>query len=293
MWRTFDTRFRRTVAIKRLKRADRGRGELRRLLADEAMATAGLEHPAIVSVYEFHESAEESFYVMRLASGTTLGQRVRDYRQSRFDDSADQQRIVWHQLLHTFHAVCQAIAYAHHHGRLHCDLKPGNIIVGEWSDVSVLDWGFSRRTATASSTAIIASKVSAQLSGEVAVVDESHPPETCVIQGTPQYMAPEQTDGIADERTDVFGLGAILYEMLTGKSPRDWPDCHVPSDWRSQVRANRIAWPGGSNSRAAKPLKAICQKALATNPDERYQGVHELTSVIDRYLSSAHDAICM
>ncbi len=262
----YDCHLRRLVAIKRPKQGLVDNADLIRRFSEEALVTAALEHPAIVSVHENYEDNGAPFYVMRLAAGETLTERIREYHQPPIDRTTCQQRLIWNQLLHAFATVCDAIAYAHSRGVLHRDLKPGNIIVGQFGETAILDWGMAKRFAgdTATDT------------GETS---------TNVVVGTPQYMPPEQADGIADQRSDVFGLGAILYEMLIAHPPHAWTEGSRPADWLHLVRQAQFPPPRCQTPQSPRAAEAICMKALARNPAERYQSAADLAHEVRRYLA--------
>jgi serine/threonine-protein kinase len=163
-------------------------------------------------------------------------------------------------LLEAFASTCEAVAHAHAGRVLHLDLKPGNVLLdAEGGHAVVIDWG-ACRCAGGERTA-----------GPLA--------------GTPDYMAPEQADGSGDERSDVFGLGAILHELLTGRPPRSWPGGSRPPHWREIVREVRVSAPRSRGPSYARDLVAICRKALAHDPRDRYPGAADLAQDVRRHLS--------
>lgn len=268
VWEAYDRHLCRRVAVKEPGAAQAASADLRDRFTEEAHVTAGLEHPGIVGVYEYHPDREGTpFYVMRLVDGRTLAERIRDYHQPPPDRDPGEQRLLWYQLLHSLVAVCDAMAYAHARGVVHRDLKPGNIVVGEFGEAVILDWGMSKRITAAAS-------------------DGSDPERApCVVVGTPQYMPPEQADGLADPCSDVFGLGAILYEMLTGQAPHAWAANVLPEDWRRIVREARFSSPRSLNPRSPRALEAICLKALAPKPADRYSSAAQLAQDVRRFLA--------
>ena len=165
--------------------------------------------------------------------------------------------------------VCDAIAYAHHRGVIHRDLKPANIMVGEFGQVYLMDWGLARLTRTRP-----ASGCQAQMEAPGPV-------------GTPDYMAPEQARGIPeemDERSDVFGVGALLYEVITGKRPYGYdPDVDVMLARAAKGAVIPIdeACKGVGVS---KRIRAIAAKATAPNPEDRYQTVAALQREVRDFL---------
>lgn len=235
VWEAHDAQLHRRVAIKEPRTDIPNPADALRCFIAEALLTAGLEHPGIVAVHEMHDGAEP-FYVMRLVTGCTFGERIAEYHQF----TAWDRRLAWQQLLESLIRICDAIAYAHSRGVLHRDLKPANIILGEHGNTAVLDWGND------------------------------------AVAGTPDYMAPEQVDRIADERTDVFGLGAVLYELLTSRSPHGWAEGVRPHDWQRLVREAHFEKPRRLNPQIPRVLEAICLKALSRDPTARYQTAAEL-----------------
>jgi serine/threonine-protein kinase len=192
----------RDLAIKVLLDRHRDRPDLERRFLAEARVGARLQHPGVVPVYELGRAGDHRpFFTMKLVQGQTLAALLAT-RPSPADDLA--------RFLSVFEQVCQALAYAHSLGVLHRDLKPANVMVGAFGEVQVMDWGLA--------------KVLPQ--EEDGVVDSGRAPggesQAGIVLGTPAYMAPEQARGEAarvDERADVFGLGAILCEILTGQPP--------------------------------------------------------------------------
>ena len=227
----------RRVALKVLPPWDAGTAsDAAARLLQEARILAQLEHPGIVPIHDAGELSDgRVFYAMKRVDGRRLDQ-VRQ-GASRFD------------LLRLFLKVCDPVAFAHSRQVIHRDLKPENVMVGEFGEVLVLDWGIAKL----------------QIADCRLQIDEG------TIAGTPGYMAPEQAAGKeVDERTDVYGLGGILYHMLVGRAPGA-----EPSPPRRLDRS------------IAKPLEAICLKALAHDPTARYASVAEMQTDVARYLDGA------
>lgn len=188
----------RCVALKVLRDEHRSHLGMRRRFLDEARMAGRLQHPGVVPVYALGELDDRPFFTMRLVRGKTLADHLRD--------GIDPARA-----LGLFLQVCQAIAYAHDRGVVHRDLKPTNIMVGDFGEVQVVDWGVARRLETAPGP----------MPG-LGVETDPWATRAGTIAGTPAYMSPEQArgqPGLQDERCDVFGLGAILCELLTGQPP--------------------------------------------------------------------------
>jgi hypothetical protein len=288
VWEAYDHRLCRRVAIKEPRPGLSDSPEILRRFAEEARVTAGLEHTSIVTVHEFtQENGDAPFYVMGLVNGQTLSEQIQDYHQPPVDRSPGERRLLWHRLLQSYVAVCDVIAYAHAHQVLHRDLKPGNILVGEFGETVILDWGMAKRmpsVAPACTAGACAVPRRIVLGGKATQMGLDETP-TRIVAGTPQYMAPEQADGIADARSDVFGLGAMLYEMLTNRPPHEWADGSQPADWLRIVREAQFSPPRRLNPRSPRALEAICLMALERDPTKRYQRADELSQDIRRYLA--------
>src|SRR5262249_36552688 len=215
VWLARDDHLGREVALKELGDEQAGHPAAWARFVREARITGQLEHPGIVPVYELARRPEnqQPFYTMRFVEGRTLSGAATDFHQRRSLGQA--QSLELRALLNAFVTICNAVAYAHARGVVHRDLKGNNVLLGEFGEVIVLDWGLA--------------KVLGQTEQEVRrrpVQDNQDPALQGTLQGavmgTPEYMAPEQAAGQLDridQRTDVYGLGGILYELLTGQPP--------------------------------------------------------------------------
>jgi hypothetical protein len=212
--RARDPDLHRPLAIKVLLETHANQTDLERRFHAEAQITGQLQHPGIPPIYEVGVLADgRPFFAMKLIKGQTLAELLRQRRQP----AEDLPR--W---LAIFAQVCQTLAYAHSKGVIHRDLKPSNVMVGAFAEVQVMDWGLAKllsgdRCVTEGGAAEEASKVAT-----VRSVAPEWASRAGALLGTPAYMAPEQARGevdLLDERCDVFGLGAILCEVLTGQPP--------------------------------------------------------------------------
>jgi eukaryotic-like serine/threonine-protein kinase len=241
VWRARDLALNRDVAVKVIAphlSDDTFSARLKR----EAHILARLEHPGIVPVHDVGVLEDgRAWYVMQLVRGTRLDVAARTIGSRG-------------ELLRIVERLCDTIAYAHAHHVVHRDLKPSNVMLGPFGEVLVLDWGVARERSVAD-TAAPADQPRAQLPsrGDDVITHGG------TVLGTPGYMAPEQAAGLAaDERSDVYGLGAILRDL-----------CAVHQD------------------PLPRPLAAIRDRATAENPSERYESPIELRDDIRRFLDGA------
>ena len=215
----------------------------------EAQLQASLAHANVVPIYDvgFDDSP---YFTMKLLTGPTLADGLARLESG---DKMARKELSLLRLLEILERICDAVGFAHARGVAHLDLKPENVRLDGFGEVLVCDWGCARR-----------------FDEDGAGIGAGREPN--LRQGTIGYMAPEQFDvrnGFADERSDVFALGAILYEMLSLRSP-------FPGDNRDEIRERTIACqptpPREVAPQAAipSPLEAVCLKAMAKEPDERY-----------------------
>jgi serine/threonine protein kinase len=253
VFRAVDRELGREVALKVLP-ADATAAETGERLLKEARVIAGLEHPGIVPVHDAGVLPDgRLYYAMKLVRGQRLDRAVTV-------DTALSER------LRIFESICQTIAFAHAAGVLHRDLKPQNVMVGSFGEVLVMDWGLAKAHAA---DAPGGTNTNEPLPGDT---------QTGTVMGTPGYMAPEQAAGHTkkiDERTDVYGLGALLCFLLTGVPP---PIRGATSDVDRNALGKSLASLG-----VPRPLRAICLKALTIAQDERYQTVRSLADDIGRF----------
>jgi len=266
--RVHDMTLQRDIARKTLRlaaAAPDGRGEF---LA-EARISGQLDHPNIAPVHDLGVDAEgRPFFTMKLVAGETLGARIRRLRGEGPPGAAIE------PLLRVFLKVCDAVEFAHAKGIVHRDLKPQNVMVGSHGQVYVMDWGLSVRAAGPEPG-----------SGGVVVAAGSTPTAgagSLSIAGTLGYMAPEQAGGAGPSIgpwTDVFALGAILYEIATGRAP------HPPGTPLDRVRRAEFDPPEKAAGCPVPPgLCALVSRAMQAAPAARYPGVAHLKEAVEEFL---------
>lgn len=273
VFKAMDTNLNRVVARKELKPEFADNDSLIGLLIAESQITAQLDHPNIVPVYELgSEGKNKVFFTMKLIKGQTLTEildnKPQDQRTAKdlFDE------------LQVFIKVCDALAYAHSKGVIHKDLKPDNIMVGEFGEVYLMDWGFAHIKGEPAKTETARLKARSRKSMTVKSSEG-------IVTATLNYLAPEFTTGkmnAVDERTDIFCLGGILYRLLTGRPPF-FGD--TQQEVARQALATKVIPPeelAGVDIPAR--LSRISMKALAKDPKDRYQTVTEIKEDVERFL---------
>jgi PAS domain S-box-containing protein len=276
VWRARDNELGREVALKELLPERSGDERLRKRFLQEARITGQLEHPGVVPIYElaFHPGSDRPFYTMRFVAGRTLREEVETYHRSRVAGTTDALALV--QLMNAFVVVCNTVAYAHSRHVLHRDLKPQNVVVGDFGEVFVLDWGLAK---------VLEGVEDPGPNPRSGDLIERGASQTVLGQalGTPAYMAPEQAAGRVDligYRTDVYGLGAILYEILTGRPP--FADVSITELLRKVQEENPLA-PRQIWSEAPIALEIICIRALSKHPEKRYASAIELAHEVQHW----------
>ena len=264
----------RDVAIKRMRAADPSPRAIQRFLR-EASIQGRLEHPAIVPVHEIgHDTDKLPFFVMKKLAGITLAKILDDRR----DPQSSLEKFTLQRILRAFAEVCMAVEFAHVRGVVHRDLKPDNIMLGDFGEVYVLDWGVA--------------KVIGEHDGDFADVDSSGGSgENATIVGTtigtPGYMAPEQVrGGEIDGRADVYTLGCLLFEILAGEPlhPRGYEGLQsalLRNDNRPSQRAVNHSIP--------PELDALCAHATRPDREVRVQTARELGDRVLHFLDGDRD----
>jgi serine/threonine-protein kinase len=314
----------RQVALKEIRPEFVHSNYARERFLQEAEITAQLEHPGIVPIHAVGQGPHgQPFYAMRFVRGRSFLDAIREFhdgtaalelaeaeQHTQTHDgelgrppaaaASSPRRVVtksfrtleFRDLLRRFVDVCHAIAFAHSQGVIHRDLKPTNVMLGEYGETIVLDWGLAKRAGAAESEGIppLTEQPDEGVSGETALQPGLTRPGE--IMGTPAYMAPEQAAGDQERigpATDIYALGVLLYQILTSQPP-----CAAESreELLAAVRRGEIQPPSAKRSAVPRPLEAVCLKALALRPEDRYASATELARDVERWLAdepvSAH-----
>jgi tRNA A-37 threonylcarbamoyl transferase component Bud32 len=277
-----DQELHREVALKQIKDEHADDAQRRARFLVEAEITGRLEHPGIVPVYGLGQDDNgRPFYAMRFVRGDNLKNAIESFHSADTKPRDPGARVLeLRRLLGRFLDVCNAVAYAHSRGILHRDLKPGNIMLGEYGETLVVDWGVAKAIGQVDPAgADVERKLTPESGSEVKST------ETGAQVGTPAFMSPEQAAGRHGEvspASDVYSLGATLYCLLTGKPP--FGDRELVELLR-KVERGEFAPPRAVAAHIDRGLDAICRKAMALRPEDRYGSPRALADDIEHWLA--------
>ncbi len=276
-----DEELNREIALKEILPTHADNEENRDRFVREAEITGALEHPGVVPVYSLGQFGDgRPYYAMRFIRGVNLQVALEDYHND--PASAADKQLRFRQLVVKIIHVCQAIEYAHSRGVIHRDLKPGNIMLGDYGETLVVDWGLAKTTGEGFETDVLTTPPlypSKRVSSTSTQIGR--------VVGTPAYMSPEQAAGRLDALgpcSDIYSLGATLYHLLTGKVAFSGAEDEVLGN----VQMGRFPHPRAINPDVPRALEAICLKAMARLPEHRYDSARELADDIERYMADAH-----
>ncbi|HMH18491.1 MAG TPA: serine/threonine-protein kinase [Burkholderiales bacterium] len=232
----------RTVALKTIILSDdvAGRSDYQARFSQEAKAAGRLNHPQIITVYDFGQEGDLAYMAMEFLKGTELRARMKDGA------------VGVPEAVHIAEQVAEGLGYAHEHGVVHRDIKPSNIMLMPHDQVKIMDFGIARMRAS------------------------DHKTSTGLLLGTPKYMSPEQVSGSpVDHRSDIFSLGVVLYEMLTHTKLFSGED--TPQIFHNVVNFQPTA-PSRVNPEVPPMLDFVVERALKKDPAVRYQDAFELAA---------------
>jgi serine/threonine-protein kinase len=244
VYRGFDPGIKRPVALKVIAKDSLDPGDLEYVISrfrHEAEAVGRLTHPRIAAIYEYIETEDLACIVMELVNGKSLAHHLKEVTRYGFKDT-------WEII----RQVLDGLAYSQGQGVVHRDLKPGNILINDDGRIKITDFGVAR-------------------------IDSSTLTQVGDIVGTPHYMAPEQFSGLeATNRTDLYQVGVIVYELVTGQRPFNGNNVEI----LRRVVSDRPTNPSSINPKVSWQLDWVIQKALAKDPDDRFGSAREFAEAL-------------
>jgi eukaryotic-like serine/threonine-protein kinase len=272
-----DEELNREIALKEILPTQADHAENRTRFIREAEITGALEHPGIVPVYSLGQFADgRPYYAMRFIRGINLQLAIEDYHKDK-SHTAEKQ-LAFRQLLTKIIHMCQALEYAHSRGVIHRDIKPSNIMLGDYGETLLVDWGLAKTLKDGYQT-------DESTMPPVYTTERASSAHTQIgrVVGTPSFMSPEQAAGRLDSlcgTSDIYSLGVTLYQLLTGEPAFRGTEEEVLGN----VQLGRFKKPREVDSKIPRPLEAICLKAMARMPNERYQSAREISDDLERFL---------
>jgi serine/threonine-protein kinase len=275
-----DTELRREVALKQILDAHADDPISRQRFLLEAEVTGGLEHPGIVPVYGLGTYGDgRPYYAMRFIRGDSLKEAIeRFHADTALKTDPGRRSLELRKLLRRFIDVCNAIDYAHSRGVLHRDIKPANVILGKHGETLVVDWGLAKPLGRSEPGSGERTLLPSSASGSAETLPGS-------ALGTPAYMSPEQAEGDLERlgpRSDVYSLGATLYCLLIGQPPYAGDD---PGAILRAVQRGQVTPPRQLDPSIDAALEAVCKKAMALEPVDRYATPKALAEDIERWMA--------
>ena len=284
VWLARDVNLNRHVALKEISHASGASEATIARFKHEAEITGRLDHPSIVPIYQLGEdvATERVFYTMRFLGRGTLQDSINEYHERL--EEGDEDPMLMRHLLTAFVNVCHAIGHAHSRKVIHRDLKPENIVIDNFGQVIVIDWGLAK----------VIGDISVESLMDTTTIGDANRTSEGQVMGTPLYMAPEQAAGRLDEldhRTDIYGLGAMLFAIVTGFAPHEKTQKEAidsgrgPRGMISEIASGVTPLASEVNAKTDPALEAICKKAMARRRYARYQEATELAEDVQRWMA--------
>jgi serine/threonine protein kinase len=283
-----DEELNRAVALKEIQAQYAGNRDSCSRFLLEAEITGRLEHPGIVPVYGLGRYADgRPYYAMRFVEGENLRESIQRFHGAdKLGRDPRERRLAFRELLGRFVSVCNAVAFAHSRGVLHRDLKPSNVMLGRYGETLIVDWGLAK---------IAGKKDKADASDSTMIqpglgTSGATPTRHGSALGTPAFMSPEQAEGQLDRLgpgSDVYSLGATLYTLLTGKAPVEGTDM---AEVLQKVRRGDITPSHQAKPETPPALDAVCRKAMALRPEDRYGSATALALDVEKWLADENDS---
>lgn len=282
VWEVDDTELGRRIALKKVHPKHANSPLHNGMLIEESRNTGRLDHAGIVPIYDLGQDDQGNpFFTMQLVRGEKLADRVRAIRYESIgrDEFLAQVRPLLRHLI----AACNTLQYAYDKFKvIHRDLKPENIMVNRYGETVVMDWGMGKAVEDASQLDDASSMLFVPVSGSGSGTERT---QVGSVKGTLGYLSPEQAQAMnnnLDNRTDIYGLGATLYRILTGTVPHSG---HNLQETLSRAKLNQFITPRQRNSKIPKELEAICLKAMATSPEDRYQKATDMGQDLENWIT--------
>jgi eukaryotic-like serine/threonine-protein kinase len=274
----------REVALKFLKPERLRDADSRRRFLQEAEITGRLEHPGVVPIYALGTDAAGSpCYAMRFIRGETLQDAIDAFHAAeKAGRNPSERSLALRDLLDRFVSICSTMAYAHSRGILHRDLKPRNVMLGKYDETLVVDWGLARPFDRDEAARSVGEET---LTPSAAGMEGGSDTPTVGVVGTPAYMSPEQAEArwdLVGPASDQFSLGGILYAILTGLPPYRG---RKVNDLLEKVKRHEFPTPRQVKPGVPRALEAICLKAMAMKPEDRYATALDLAADVRRWLA--------
>jgi serine/threonine protein kinase len=282
VWEVDDTELGRRIALKKVHPKHANNPLYKGMLIEESRNTGRLDHAGIVPVYDLGQDDEGNpFFTMQLIKGEKLADRVKSIKHETLSRQEFLAKI--RPLLRHLIAACNTLQYAYDQFKvIHRDLKPENIMVNRYGETVVMDWGMGKAVEDMTQLDEASSMLFVPVSGSGSGVERT---QVGSVKGTLGYLSPEQAQAMnnnLDHRTDIYGLGATLYRILTGTVPYSGTSVE---EALNRARLNEFVRPRERNWKIPKELEAICLKAMATLPSDRYQKATDMGMDLENWIA--------